>query len=286
MEEYDEFITAIFELYKRFEEELRKVFRDIDEKRYTQERLALLYQIKLASIYTIQFHQDLLQAGINDEGLIQLFYKGLKEEVKDELYYLDRPAILDKYIEIAIQIDDRLYIQKQQKKNNRKRTFNSGNGNKNSKKKPAISTSSRTYTGPIDINAIQQTNQSRFNNITCYNYSRKGYLKQDCRLPKKKQQPVPRKETAIVEGKERIVEIAAASYTQEDFEDDIERRLQYSDDIIEGTEEASSRRDSLLVGPISDSNIETDLLTTNPEGEYVPNKAFLYLAKEYSLSLY
>ena len=33
---------------------------------------------------------------------------------------------------------------------------------------------------------------------------------------------MPGKETAIVEGKERVVEIAAASYIQEDFEDDVE----------------------------------------------------------------
>ena len=145
---------AIFKLYKRFEEELQKVFRDTDEKHYTQERLASLYQTKLASIYATQFCQDSLQASINDEGLIQLFYKGLKEEVKDELYRLDYPTILDEYIEIAIWINNRLYIRKQQKKNDRKCTFNSGNGNKNSKKKPTTSTLLETYTGPIDINVI------------------------------------------------------------------------------------------------------------------------------------
>ena len=221
----NEFTTAIFESYKRFEKELRKVFKDTDKKRYTQERLALLHQTKSASTYATQFRQDSLQASINDEGLIQLFYKGLKEEVKDELYRLNRPATLDKYIEIAIQIDDRLYIQKQQKKNDRKYTINSDNSNKNSKKKLTVSTSLGTYTGPIDIDAIQQTNQSRFSNITYYNYSRKGYFKRDYYIPKKKWQPVPRKETATVEGKERIVEIAAANYTQEDFENDIEHGL-------------------------------------------------------------
>ena len=50
---------------------------------------------------------------------------------------------------------------------------------------------------------------------------------------------MPRKETIIVERKEYIVEIATTSYTQEDFEDDIECRLQYSDDVGE-TKEASS----------------------------------------------
>ena len=55
--------------------------------------------------------------------------------------------------------------------------------------------------------------------------------------------------------------------------------------MIEGTEEASSRRDSLLAGTISDSDTETNLLATDPEGEYVPDEAFLCLVEERGLSL-
>jgi hypothetical protein len=43
-----------------------------------------------------------------------LFYNGLKEDVKDELYKVDRLDLLDKYIGIAIWIDKRLYTWKQQ----------------------------------------------------------------------------------------------------------------------------------------------------------------------------
>ena len=89
----------------------------------------------------------------------------------------------------------------------------------------------------------------------------------------------------IVEGKEYIVEIATTSYTQEDFEDAIKYRLRYNDDVGE-TEEASSQRDSLLERSISKSDTKTKLLTTNPKGEYILDKVFLYLAKEYSLNLY
>ena len=221
----DEFTTAVFELYERFEEELWKVFGDTDEKRYIQECLALLCQTKLAFVYATQFRQDSLQAGINDEGLMQLFYEGLKEEVKDKLYCLDRPAMLDEYIEIAMWIDDYLYIQKQQKKNDGRYTFNNSNSNKNSKKKLAMSTLLGTYIRPMDVDVIQQLNRLRFSNMTCYNCSRKGYLKRDYYMPKKKQQLVFRKETIIVEGKECIVEIVTTSYIQEDFEDDVEYGL-------------------------------------------------------------
>ena len=45
-----------------------------------------------------------------------MFYEGLKEEVKDELYKVNRPNTLDDYIAIAIRIDDRHYTRKQQRK--------------------------------------------------------------------------------------------------------------------------------------------------------------------------
>ena len=47
---------------------------------------------------------------------MQAFYEGLKEEVKDELYKVDRPDSLDDYIAIVIKIDDRQYTRKQQRK--------------------------------------------------------------------------------------------------------------------------------------------------------------------------
>ena len=50
--------------------------------------------------------------------------------------------------------------------------------------------------------------------------------------------------------------------------------------MIEGTEEAGSRRDSLLARPISDSDTEIDLLATNLKGKYILDEVFLRLAKE------
>jgi len=38
------------------------------------------------------------------------FYKGLKDDIKDDLYKEDIPDILIEYIQCAIRIDDRLYI--------------------------------------------------------------------------------------------------------------------------------------------------------------------------------
>ena len=55
--------------------------------------------------------------------------------------------------------------------------------------------------------------------------------------------------------------------------------------MIEEAKEASSGRDSLLGGSISETDIKTNLLITDLEGEYIPNKAFLRFAEKRGLSL-
>ena len=108
-----------------------------------------LRQTKSALAYAILFKQDSLKADLNEERLIQLFYNSLKEEVKDMLYDKDRPNTLDKYIAIAIKIDNRQYSRKQQKKG-KNRTPQSYQSN-NKKKRYHRSTAYRTYTSAIDI---------------------------------------------------------------------------------------------------------------------------------------
>ena len=56
--------------------------------------------------------------------------------------------------------------------------------------------------------------------------------------------------------------------------------------MIGGTGEAGSTRDSIPAGSISDSDIETNLLAIDLEGEYILNETFLCLAEERGLSLY
>ena len=58
--------------------------------------------------------------------------------------------------------------------------------------------------------------------------------------------------------------------------------MRYGDNAgLEETREA----DSLLEGSISESDTETELLITDPEGEYALDKAFLRLVEERGLSL-
>ncbi len=86
---------------------------------------------------------------------MQTFYKGFKEEVKDELYKVDRLDSLDKYIAIAIRIDDRQYVRKQQRKG--KDNLSQAYRSNDKKKRHYYSTVYRTYVEPMDTSAIQRS---------------------------------------------------------------------------------------------------------------------------------
>jgi hypothetical protein len=219
----EEFTQEVFKKYTKFEEEIRKVFGDTDEKLHTQERLARLRQTKSAANYATKFRQDSLRAEINEEGLMQLFYDGLKEEVKDELYKADRPESLDEYIAMAIRIDDRLYARKQQRQGkSQNQPFVKAN---DKKKRYHPSTSYGTHAGAMDVSATQTKGDTKRDKsgVTCFNVGKKGHFRKECRSPKKDWKPVPGREAATIDKHTRVVEVAAASYTQEDLEYDIER---------------------------------------------------------------
>jgi len=286
------FTKTVFEDYDQFEKELRKVFGDQDERVHAQDRLARLRQTKSTSAYATLFRQDSIRAGINEEGLMQLFYDGLKDDVKDELYKEDRPATLDEYIAKAIRIDDRQYARKQQRKGQGRfvpGAQGSGGTANTGKKRQQKSTSYGTHAGPMDIDAAQAQWAGRKDGandksgITCYNCGKKGHFKRDCRS-KKEWRPVPRKETATIDqamvGKRvRIQEVATASYTQDDLEYDIDRANDQESALTDSDQAGLAEDDQHTGGP-SNTLIETD-----DEGEVAPPRFALAMAGDWGLGL-
>ncbi|AEO53138.1 hypothetical protein MYCTH_2054216, partial [Thermothelomyces thermophilus ATCC 42464] len=139
---------------------------------FWRQRQENLYIRKTRQSLTDQV-SSLLYYILNNKALIQLFYNGLKEKVKDKLYKYDRPKTLDKYIVQAIRIDDRLYKQGQTNG-----TIVKAN---DKKKRTYANTSYETYPGAIDIDVITKDKS----NVTYYNCGKKGHYKQECRSPKK-----------------------------------------------------------------------------------------------------
>ncbi|RYP17800.1 hypothetical protein DL767_009942 [Monosporascus sp. MG133] len=99
----------LFQYYINFEEKLRANFGNPDEERTVIQKILDLKQKGPASKYAVAFKNLMAKAGWVDEeddSLIDIFYKGLKDNVKNEIVKMARPTTLDKYIAKAVKIDN------------------------------------------------------------------------------------------------------------------------------------------------------------------------------------
>ena len=115
--EQSSFTRVIFATYDNYENAIKGAFGEPDEDRVAQNKLHHLRQQRSASEYAVRFRQLSSTLGYPDKALIDKFYRGLKEEVKDEVIKV-RPAPIDltEYIEMAVAIDNVLYERRMEKK--------------------------------------------------------------------------------------------------------------------------------------------------------------------------
>nr|XP_036587337.1 reverse transcriptase domain protein [Colletotrichum truncatum]KAF6798068.1 reverse transcriptase domain protein [Colletotrichum truncatum] len=127
-ETLDECTTETRDIYanfKGFEDTLRSLFQDPDEKRQAERDLAQLKQTKSAKDYSANFRQLSVQLDLTEETKIFIFYQGLKDEVKDEIIKIDRPDDFLQYAELAIKIDNRLF-ERRKERSEKRQNPNSG----------------------------------------------------------------------------------------------------------------------------------------------------------------
>lgn len=95
--------------FRSFSDELRKVFDRAASGREAARILAELRQgDRTVTDYSIEFRTLAAECGWNSEAQWDMFFYGLSESIKDEVYSLDLPTGLDKLIDLAIQVDTRL----------------------------------------------------------------------------------------------------------------------------------------------------------------------------------
>jgi hypothetical protein len=183
----------VFSDYRNFEQHLRSAFGDPDTVTTAVRKLQNLKQTSSATRYTREFRT--LTSGLNLDklALMTYYYNGLKEDVKDELYKIDRPDHFDEYAEEAIKIDNRNYQRRQEKgKKGTTAYYHRPNDGKPRTTKWSTATSGTTHAGPMEIDLLKKKSPKKGK---CYNCGKEGHHANKCRKPKKADswKPLPTK---------------------------------------------------------------------------------------------
>lgn len=182
----------LFSSYGNFEERLKQNFDNPDKERAAAQQLMNIRQKGPASKYAVEFRNLMLKAnmvdGSDDDILVDMFYRGLKDEVKDEVIRIERPISLSKYITEAVKIDNRQFERRMEKKGQyAPRQQNKSNQGKKRGNPP---TSYGTAPGPMELGG---TRQGYNRNIKCYNCNGRGHIARHCKKQKQERNwtPVP-----------------------------------------------------------------------------------------------
>lgn len=94
-----------------------------EEVRAVEHKILNMRQTGSAFNYAKLFREHALFLGWSHASLMAIFYNGLKEDVKNEIYMKDRPETLEEYIAMAVTIDNRLYARRLEKRDAKRRNL-------------------------------------------------------------------------------------------------------------------------------------------------------------------
>ena len=144
----------------------------------------------------MQFKHYSVMTGWDDNTLIVMFHRGLRDNVKDELTFDGAEVTtLDELISCAIDIDDRLFecmMEKHHDGGGSHPRWHVGNHKRMTNNHPA--TNPYSY-APMELDALHSTKQcgkgpankagKRGKALTCYACGKPGHMARDCRSKNK-----------------------------------------------------------------------------------------------------
>jgi hypothetical protein len=194
----DDDTKVLFASYEAFEQRLTNVFGDPDEVRTATRKLKTLRQTGSAQHFAREFKRIASKLEWDDESQMELFYDGLREDVKDKLADKDRPDTFDKFVEMAIKIDNRNYARRLEKKGEASFVPKRNKPNTGRPRGGGRSTAYGHHAGPMDLDLASRDSKKKKTG-NCYNCGKSGHYSNKCRQPKKQWKPVPERQFSMME---------------------------------------------------------------------------------------
>ena len=115
----DENDKEIFTQFSEFKKKIRRIFEVFNEEQTAERVIQYLIQKTSTSDYAARFQEHINLTEWNDVALMIMFRRGLKDNVKDEIMRDERNyESLAEFIEIVIDLDDKLYERVMKKRYN------------------------------------------------------------------------------------------------------------------------------------------------------------------------
>lgn len=179
---------------KAFKEEFEQTFGEFDRTSTAANRIRALKQgSSPVSKYAAEFRllaSDLAAWG--EAALIDQFYRGLNDEVKDLLLTIALPQSLNEAVSQAVRCDNRLFERSQERKMRYQPSWPGREDVARSGPAPMeIDLAKQAARNDISKNAKEEERQRRRSNNLCYYCGDPGHMVKGC--PKKSDNPVKRR---------------------------------------------------------------------------------------------
>jgi Retrotransposon gag protein len=103
-------VPTEFTTFQKYSESLTRMYGDPDAVKSKTREINALYQTSSVSAYASEFRRLQAYVAWNDQALLDRFYDGLRDNVKDGLVHENpRPKTLETLITAALRIDARIY---------------------------------------------------------------------------------------------------------------------------------------------------------------------------------
>ena len=169
----------MFADWSNFKTFITRMYEDIDEIRTAERRIDDLKQLEPAVEYVAKFQQYANRTQWNEDACKALYWKGLKDRVKDALIQRDRSQIYETMITRSIEINNDQYEKDFEKKGK-------GSYSQTFGKSKKFNRQQIFYSKKMKFDATQKSKKYRKlkrdkSKITCYGCENKDHYKNECK---------------------------------------------------------------------------------------------------------